>query len=134
MNMPKLLDGEIRKARDSAASYEPGFNDFQVDWSKARSDKRTGHMYGWTLGGEFLGQFTTHENALAAGARVSRLDHYWFLWVDEPKYAGHSNCGKPEWATCPECEGHVHHASCTARLDPKRDCCKRRGCKYALVN
>ena len=31
-----------------------------------------------------------------------------------------------EWQICPVCDGRVHMAGCTARRNPKCDCCKRR--------
>ena len=31
-----------------------------------------------------------------------------------------------EWALCSACEGRIHDAGCTTKLNPKRDCCTAR--------
>lgn len=43
-------------------------------------------------------------------------------------------CGKPEWRTCPYCDGRIHRSECNVRLDPKKDCCKERGCPHSLLS
>jgi hypothetical protein len=52
----------------------------------------------------------------------------------DAQYYVAERCGKPEWRTCPECDGRMHRFNCATKLDPKQDCCKERGCKYALLS
>lgn len=47
---------------------------------------------------------------------------------------GAERCGKPYWRDCPECGGRIHRTGCGVKLNPKRDCCVERGCKYSLLH
>lgn len=42
-------------------------------------------------------------------------------------------CGKPQWKTCPACNGRIHRSECNVKLHHDRDCCKERGCPYSLL-
>jgi phage-related protein (TIGR01555 family) len=43
-------------------------------------------------------------------------------------------CGKPQWRTCPACNGRVHQSTCGVKLHHDRDCVKERGCPYSLLS
>lgn len=80
----KLTVDDIRVAKELG---EMGQHDdprgwdavYVVDWSKTNADKRRGGIHAWKEDGQYLGQFTTHDRALAAGADVARIGRsYWF--------------------------------------------------------
>jgi hypothetical protein len=52
----------------------------------------------------------------------------------QAKDAGTEHCGKPNWRTCPACNGRIHRSECNVKLHHDRDCCKERGCPYSLLS
>jgi hypothetical protein len=41
-------------------------------------------------------------------------------------------CGSPGWRTCPYCDGRIHKAACTVKLNKAFDCVQERPCKHSI--
>lgn len=77
----KLSTAEIAAARARAEELGAGyFNELEIGWEKANRDKRVGSIHAWAASGEYLGQFKTHERAIATGAATTQFLKIWFTW------------------------------------------------------
>lgn len=80
----------IRQARlEPQASTAPFRDRYQVDYRHAnyQTNRRRGHIHAWQADGRYLGVFTTHQKAVAAGADVTRVEYdYWFIWTPDHEW------------------------------------------------
>jgi hypothetical protein len=77
MKPPNNIVAANERARFLGAEH---FSALKIDWSKANQDKRAGTIHAWGASKEYLGQFRTHDRAIASGAAVTQFQGMWFVW------------------------------------------------------
>lgn len=75
------------------------------------------------------------DGSVVAYAASSELPkNNWLRPAVRATDSSNEQCGKPEWQTCPACNGRMHRSTCKVKLHHDRDCCKERGCPYSLLS